>query len=202
MTTAKKKTTSRKKTTTAKPRVIAQKIPDLPANPFAFEVLDAASKQRNKAKKVEVLQRYVDPSLKALFIWNFDDTVISVLPPGEVPYSSVGEQNISSGTLSGKIDDAIYKMGEMVSNSLGSQDQGHSTIRREFKNFYNFIKGGNDTLSSLRRETMFINILEGLHPLEAEIVCLVKEKNLESKYKISKEVVSTAYPDIKWGNRS
>ena len=202
MTTAKKTTTSRKKTTTAKPRVITQKIPDLPANPFAFEVLDAASKQRNKAKKVEVLQKYVDPSLKALFIWNFDDTVISVLPAGEVPYSSVGEQNISSGTLSGKIDDAIYKMGEMGSNSLGSQDQGHSTIRREFKNFYNFIKGGNDTLSSLRRETMFINILEGLHPLEAEIVCLVKEKNLESKYKISKEVVSTAYPDIQWGNRS
>ena len=202
MTTAKKTTTSRKKTTTAKPKVITQKIPDLPANPFAFEVLDAASKQRAKAKKVEVLQRYSDPSLKALFIWNFDDTVISVLPAGEVPYSSVGEQNISSGTLSGKIDDAIYKMGEMGSNSLGSQDQGHSTIRREFKNFYNFIKGGNDTLSSLRRETMFINILEGLHPLEAEIVCLVKEKNLESKYKISKEVVSTAYPDIKWGNRS
>ena len=202
MTTAKKTTTSRKKTTTAKPRVITQKIPDLPANPFAFEVLDAASKQRNKAKKVEVLQRYSDPSLKALFIWNFDDSVISVLPAGEVPYSSVGEQNVSSGTLSGKIDDAIYKMGEMGSNSLGSQDQGHSTIRREFKNFYNFIKGGNDTLSSLRRETMFINILEGLHPLEAEIVCLVKEKNLESKYKISKEVVSTAYPDIQWGNRS
>ena len=202
MTTAKKTTTSRKKTTTAKPKVITQKIPDLPANPFAFEVLDAASKQRAKAKKVEVLQRYSDPSLKALFIWNFDDTVISVLPAGEVPYSSVGEQNVSSGTLSGKIDDAIYKMGEMGSNSLGSQDQGHSTIRREFKNFYNFIKGGNDTLSSLRRETMFINILEGLHPLEAEIVCLVKEKNLESKYKISKEVVSTAYPDIQWGNRS
>ena len=202
MTTAKKTTTSRKKTTTAKPKVITQKIPDLPANPFAFEVLDAASKQRAKAKKVEVLQRYSDPSLKALFIWNFDDSVISVLPAGDVPYSSVGEQNISSGTLSGKIDDAIYKMGEMGSNSLGSQDQGHSTIRREFKNFYNFIKGGNDTLSSLRRETMFINILEGLHPLEAEIVCLVKEKNLESKYKISKEVVSTAYPDIQWGNRS
>ena len=202
MTTAKKTTTSRKKTTTAKPKVITQKIPDLPANPFAFEVLDAASKQRAKAKKVEVLQRYSDPSLKALFIWNFDDTVISVLPAGEVPYSSVGEQNVSSGTLSGKIDDAIYKMGEMGSNSLGSQDQGHSTIRREFKNFYNFIKGGNDTLSSLRRETMFINILEGLHPLEAEIVCLVKDKRLTDKYKIPQDVVEAAYPDIKWGNRS
>ena len=49
---------------------------------------------------------------------------------------------------------------------------------------------------------MFINILEGLHPLEAEILILVKDKKLESKYKISKEVVSTAYPEIQWGDRS
>ena len=93
-------------------------------------------------------------------------------------------------------------MGEMGSSSLGSQDQGRSSIRKEYEKFYNFIKGGNDKLSSLRRETMFINVLEGLHPLEAEILCLVKDKNLESKYKVSKEVVSEAYPDIKWGGRT
>ena len=202
MTTAKKKTTSRKKTTTAKPRVIAQKIPDLPANPFAFEVLDAASKQRTKAKKVEALQRYADPSIKTLFIWNFDPTVISILPAGEVPYGNTKEDTQTTGTLTSKINDAVGMMNEMGSSSLGSQDQGRSSIRREFQNFYNFVKGGNDQLSSLRRETMFINILEGLHPLEAEILCLVKDKNLESKYKISKEVVSEAYPDIRWGNRS
>ena len=203
--TTKKTTTSRKtstKKTTTKPRVTTVAIPDLPANPFAFEVLEAASKQRSKAKKVQVLERYSHPSIKTLFIWNFDPTVISILPQGEVPYSSAGEQNVSSGTLSGKINDAVGKMDEMGSRSLGSQDQGQTTIRREFQNFYNFVKGGNDSLSSLRRETMFINILEGLHPLEAEILCLVKDKNLESKYKISQDVVSAAYPDIKWGNRS
>ena len=202
MTTAKKKTTSRKKTTTAKPRVIAQKIPDLPANPFAFEVLDAASKQRSKAKKVQVLERYSHPSIKTLFIWNFDPTVISLLPHGEVPYGNVSEQGSMNATLGKKINDAVGMMEEMGSKSLGSQDQGQTTIRREFQNFYNFVKGGNDSLPSLRRETMFINILEGLHPLEAEIVCLVKDKRLEDKYKISKDVVSQAYPDIKWGNRS
>ena len=53
-----------------------------------------------------------------------------------------------------------------------------------------------------RRETMFINILQGLHPLEAEIVCLVKDKKLGEKYKVTKENVSEAYPDIKWGGRS
>jgi aromatic ring-opening dioxygenase LigB subunit len=45
-------------------------------------------------------------------------------------------------------------------------------------------------------------MLEGLHPLEAEIVCLVKDKKLESKYKINKDIVSEAYPDIQWGGRS
>ena len=57
-------------------------------------------------------------------------------------------------------------------------------------------------MSAVRRETMFINILEGLHPLEAEIVCLVKDKKLEDRYKITKEIVAEAYPDITWGNRS
>ena len=74
--------------------------------------------------------------------------------------------------------------------------------RKEYDKFYNFIRGGNDSLSSIRRETMFINILQGLHPLEAEIVCLVKDKKLETKYKITKEIVSQAYPDIKWGGRA
>ena len=55
---------------------------------------------------------------------------------------------------------------------------------------------------AVRRETMFINILEGLHPLEAEILCLIKDKKLTDKYKITKEIISEAYPDIKWGGRS
>jgi hypothetical protein len=175
---------------------------DLPANPFTFEVLNLVSKQRTNIKKVEVLQKYNDPSLRAIFIWNFDESVTSSLPVGIVPYSSVGEQGSFSGTLSEKIDDAVGKMGELGSNSLGSQDQGFSSIRKEYSKFYNFIKGGNDSLSSLRRETMFINVLEGLHPLEAEILCLVKDKKLETKYKITKEIVSQAYPEIVWGGRS
>ena len=55
-------------------------------------------------------------------------------------------------------------------------------------------------MNAIRRETMFINILEGLHPLEAEILVLVKDGRLEDKYNISKEIVSTAYPDIIWGD--
>jgi len=198
--TVTKKTTTKPKTNQLK--VVNSESLELPKNPFIFEVLNFVSKQRTNSKKVEILKKYEDSSLKAIFIWNFDETVISVLPPGEVPYSSVGEQNSFSGTLSEKIDDAVVKMQEIGSNSLGSQDQGRSSIRKEYTKFYNFVKGGNDSLSSLRRETMFINILEGLHPLEAEILCLCKDKKLQTKYKITKEIVFEAYPDIQWGGRS
>jgi hypothetical protein len=199
MTTTKAKTAPKK--TTTKPKVIAQPIPDLPANPFVFEILNVVVKQRSNAKKVEALKKFEHPSLKAIFIWNFDESIQSALPPGDVPYAAVDEMDSFKGTLSEKIADAVEKMGELGSNSLGSQDQGRSSIRKEYTKFYNFVKGGNDGLSSLRRETMFINILQGLHPLEAEIVVLTKDKKLDTRYKITKEIVAEAYPDIQWGGR-
>ena len=55
-------------------------------------------------------------------------------------------------------------------------------------------------MNQIRRETMFINILEGVHPLEAEIIVLVKDGKLEDRYKVSKDVVATAFPDIVWGD--
>ena len=198
MTTTKRTKTKTVKTVKAK----SSAIPILPSVPFAYEVLDAASKQRSKAKKVEVLQKYKHPSLVTLFVWNYDTSIITLLPEGEVPYGNTGEDQQTTGTLSDKINDAVGKMSEMGSNSLGSQDQGKASIRGEYKKFYNFCKGGNPSLNNLRRETMFINILEGLHPLEAEILILVKDKKLESKYKISREIVSTAYPEIIWRDQS
>jgi hypothetical protein len=209
MTTTKKKTTTtRKKSTTATKKPAAkkpaapQKVPDLPTNPFVFEVFDAASKMRSKAKKIEVLSRYKHPSIMAVCIWNFDESVISLLPQGEVPYGTNIEDETATGTLSEKIEDAVSKMGELRTTSLGANDQGKASIRKEYQKFYNFIKGGNDSLSGLRRETMFINILTGLHPLEAEILILTKDKKLTDKYKFDKDMVSEAYPEIIWGGRS
>ncbi len=195
-------TTTKPTKTTIKKKVAAP-IENLPHNPFAFEVLHLVSKQRTKGNKVKVLQKYRDPSLDAVLIWNFDETCISVLPPGDVPYTGYDEQNSYSGTLSTKISYEVRKMHETDSFSVGASDQqGHTTIRREYTNFYHFLKGGNDAMNNIRRETMFINILEGLHPLEAEILTLIKDHDLESKYKISKDVVAQAYPDITWGGRS
>ena len=201
-TTRKPRKTSKKAEAiqTRKPKVTApQPIVDLPPNPFTFEVLSLASKQRSNAKKVEVLRKYEHNSIKAIFIWNYDDSSISLLPPGEVPYSSLKDEQNSSGTLSTKIG---QQTSTMQFNNTVNANKGFTTLRREWTKLYNFVKGGNDKLNGLRRETMFIQILEGLHPLDAEILCLVKDKKLYDKYKITKENVSEAYPDIVWGNRS
>ena len=157
-------------TTTTKKKTTTRKV-KLPPNPFIHEILDYVDSQRTKVKKVEALREHRDDSLTAILIWNFDDRVVSAVPEGQVPYK---ENEVPVGT-------------------------DHTSLRREWKNLYHFIKGGNDTLSSLRRETMFIQMLEGLHPEEAKIICLVKDKKLTEKYKLTKEIVAEAFPDIAWG---
>ena len=146
----------------------------LPSNPFMNEILELVSEQKTDAKKLAILREYECDILKSLFIWNFDDSVISLLPVGNVP----------------------YKPNE---SPLGTD---HSSLRREQRSLYNFVKGGNDQLSTIRRETIFIQMLEGLHPKEADIVIAVKDKNLEDMYDVPFEVVEEAYPDIEWGGRS
>ena len=144
----------------------------LPPNPFIHEILELVGEQRTKAKRVDILKEYRDDSLTAILIWNFDDRVQSAVPGGQVPYK---ENEVPVGT-------------------------DHTSLRREWKNLYHFIKGGNDSLSGLRRETMFVQMLEGLHPKEAEIICLIKDKELESVYpKVTFDVVKQAFPDIVWG---
>lgn len=187
-------TTTAKKTTTEKP------IESLPTNPFVYEILELASKQKSNAKKIEVLKTYEHDSLKAVFIWNFDETVISLLPEGEVPYGDVKDQNVYSGNLSENL--AREAKGGESATGQDLNGRGRTSLRREYQNLYHFVKGGNNTLSTIRREMMFINILEGLHPREAEILILIKDGKLSDKYKITLDNVKEAYPDITWGGRS
>ncbi len=167
----------KKRTTKKKPlpkvKVKAATKTKLPNNPFQTEILDLVSKQRTKKQKVEVLQEYRNDALVSLLIWNFDDTCFSALPAGGVPY---------------KPNDA----------PAGTE---HTSLRQEVRHFYNFIQGGNPGLSKTRREAIFIQILETLHPDEAQLLVTVKDKCLEDFYNITQEVVSEAYPDITWGGR-
>ena len=104
----------------------------LPPNPFTFEILDLASKQRSKAKKVEVLKDYEHDSLKSLFIWNFDETVISLLPEGEVPYGDADDQSVYSGTLSENL--AKEAKGGESATGQDMDGRGKSSLRREYQN--------------------------------------------------------------------
>ena len=194
-----RKSSASKATTTTKRKPVSL---ELPKNPLMFEILDLVSKQRSKAKKVEALRKYECLTLKSLFIWNFDETVVSNLPKGDVPYGDPEDQLKYNGSLSESLADKSRQMYTDGNFSLGSADtNGRTTLRAQTRNFYHFVKGGNDDLSGMRRESMFINLLQSVHPLEAEIVVLVKDGLLEYSYKISREVVEEAYPDISWGGR-
>ena len=172
----------------------------LPVNPFIFEILELASAQKTNAKKVEVLKNYEDPSIKTVFVWNFDASIVSLLPPGPVPYGETNAQTTFAGTLSENI--AKEAAGGESATGQDLDGRNKTSIRHEFKNFYHFVQGGNPSLTTTRREMIFINMLQGLHPKEAELLCLVKDKDLESKYSVSLDNVKQAYPNMTWGNRS
>ena len=202
MTEATKKATKTKKTSSTRTSTVKKTSLELPNNPFVFEVLDLVSRQRTKAKKVEVLRKHSSKELQMILIWNFDESINSALPEGEVPYGNPEDQLQYSGSLTESIEDKSRKMFSSNNFSLGSSDgNGRTTIRAQAKNFYHFIVGGNPGLSGMRRETMFINLLQGLHPLEAEIVALTKDKRLGEVYKVTKDLVGEAFPEIQWGGR-
>ncbi len=192
------KTTTRK--TPKKRTPAAPAIDSLPVNPFIFEIFDLASKQKTNPKKVQVLQQYEDDSVKSIVIWNFDDTVISLLPEGDVPYGDLKDQNVYSGSLSENL--AMEARGGEAATKQDLQGQGRTSLRREWQNLYHYVQGGNNTLSTIRREMMFINLLEGLHPKEAELLVKVKDGKLTDLYDVSFDNVKAAFPDITWGGRS
>ena len=139
------------------------------------EVLRKVSNAKTKAEKIKLLQTNNSQALRSLLIWNFDESVISMIPEGDVPYTP---------------NDA----------PVGTD---HTRLEQESRGFYRFVKGGQDSLKSLKRESMFVQLLEGLSAEEAELLCLVKDGNLNSKYKrITKAVIQEAFPQIEWGNRS
>ena len=158
---------------TSSTRTTSKTPPKLPPNPFQSEILELVSKTRSRTKKIELLREYRNDALVSLLIWNFDDSVESALPVGPVPYKPNEAPKCTE----------------------------HTSLRQEQKSFYNFIVGANPALSKTRRETIFIQMLEGLHPEEAYLLILVKDKLLTDRYNINFSQIEEAYPDIRWGGR-
>jgi len=146
----------------------------LPPKPLVSEILDAVHKAKTKQKKIEVLREYDSKALRYCLIWNYDESLKSAVPEGDVPYEPNPSPTVES----------------------------QSKLASEYKTLYNFIEGGNYELTNTRREVLFIQLLEALNPGEAEVLCLAKDKKLGRKYRCSFPVVQEAYPDIKWGGRT
>ena len=145
----------------------------LPPKPTVAEVLDAAHKAKTKAAKIKVLKDHDSKALRYCLIWNYDESLKSALPEGEVPYTP----------------------------NPAPTPEAQSKLASEYRTLYNFIEGGNYDINNTRREVLFIQLLEALSPDEAEVLCLVKDKKLAKKYRVSFPVVKEAYPDIVWGGR-
>ena len=137
------------------------------------EVLQKVHSAKTKAQKVKILQDNNTNALRSVLIANFDESVQSLLPDGEVPYQK---------------NDA----------PLGTE---HTVLEQEYRKLYLFFKGGS-TIKQSQRENLFIQMLEGLSVEEAELLILVKDKALNKKYRVTRACVETAFPSIEWGNRT
>ena len=93
------------------------------------EVLQKVSNAKTKAQKVKLLEGYNTPALRAILIANFDESVISMLPDGEVPYKK----------------------------NEAPEDTEHTKLAHEYRKLYLFFKGGAN-ISQTRRETLFIQL--------------------------------------------
>lgn len=137
------------------------------------EVLQKVSNAKTKKEKIKLLQEFNTNALRMLLIINFDDSVVSMLPPGNVPYTP---NEAPEGTE-------------------------HTILEKEARLLHHFFKGGSN-VSQVKREQMFVQMLEGLNAGEAEALIKAKDKQIGKRWKITKATVSEAFPSIVWGNRS
>lgn len=143
----------------------------LPPNQLVSEIIQRVSNAKTRDEKIQILRHYDSPALRAVLIWNFEDKVLSDLPPGEVPYTP---------------NDA----------PIGTE---HSKLIHEWQKFNHFVKGVSN-VSRIKKEVMFIQLLEALHSSEAELICVMKDKQLHKRFKITKAVVQDAFPEIEFSS--
>ena len=145
----------------------------LPKDALLTEILQKVSSAKTKKEKVDLLQQYNSQGLRSILIINFDDSLEFLLPEGEVPFTP---NDAPAGTE-------------------------HTRLTQEYRGLYRFFKGGDASIKGMRREQLFVQLLEGLHEDEANMLVAACNQDLQSKYRITKAVVAEAFPQIEWGNR-
>ena len=124
--------------------------------PMMHEIAMKVNNAKDKPRKLKVLKDNDSVALRQVLKGAFDPKIEWSLPTGDkIPY---------------KVNDA----------PLGTD---HTLLSREAKRLYLFIKGGDNTLSNTKRETLFIQILEGLSAEEAAFLVTVVNKKVNNEYK-------------------
>ena len=141
-------------------------MPEQTYTPLFSEILAKLGKIKSKKDKVYYLKENNTDALRHVIKSSFDPKIIWALPHGEVPF---------------------------IPNDAPAGTE-HNVLAYEARKLYHFIQGGNPTLHQNKREHMFVQMLEGLHPDEAEILVAAKDKILHRKYKgQSENVVKEAF---------
>tara|TARA_Y100001937_G_C7122772_1_gene333453 strand:+ start:357 stop:857 length:501 start_codon:yes stop_codon:yes gene_type:complete len=130
------------------------------------EILDLVHKAKTKDKKVEILKKYNSDALRMVIKSSFDPNIVWAMPKGNVPYTP---NDAPAGTE-------------------------HTRLATEAKKLFRFIRGGDNITPQFKKEQMFVQMLEGLHKDEAELICFAKEKELHKHVKgLSAPVVRQAF---------
>tara|TARA_Y100000004_G_scaffold162105_1_gene190581 strand:+ start:271 stop:750 length:480 start_codon:yes stop_codon:yes gene_type:complete len=134
--------------------------------PLISEILVKVNNAKDKPKKIAVLKQYDSPGLRMVLKSSFDPKIQWRLPTGDVPFK---KNDAPAGTE-------------------------HTRLEQEARTLFHYIKGGNDKLKQIKCEAMFVQLLEGLHESEAEMLIAAKDKRLHQVYKgLSKQVVQESF---------
>ena len=138
----------------------------MPYTPLMSEILDKVAKAKTKDQKGNLLRQHNSAALRMVIKASFDPNIEWELPDGDFPFE---RNDAPEGTE-------------------------HNMLIHEARTLFHYIRGGNPKLTQNRRENMFIQMLEGLHESEAEIIIAAKDKSLHRKYKgLSSNVVKEAF---------
>ena len=136
-------------------------------NLLVSEILDKFEVAKTREEKIAVLKGNVNDPLLVLLRLNYDHMLKMDLPEGEPPFR------------------------KDIDKPIGYSE---SSLQLELRRFYVWLEPKTN-LPKIKKESLFVNMLEGIHWTEAEALCLAKDRKLQTKYKSLKEdIVREAFP--------
>jgi hypothetical protein len=157
--------------------------PKLPVNQTLIsEVLQRVSNAKTKAEKVKILSEYKSPALTKLLLCNFAKNISFVFPEGRTPYTP-------HETPKGVDHTRLYTEHRFIDKFITKTVNGVK--------YFGCSNSVRPRIQQLKKEQLWVQLLENLHPEEAKVMDMVKDKKITDRYKITKQNVIDAFPELK-----